>query len=144
MKNIITTLLLAVLVLSCSKKDKENPSISVAMPTNHSYHMTGEHFMVQAYFSDNEQLNSFHIFLNENNNGTGSSEEVFEFDTTGTFTAPMDTIMLHIMVPANADTINSYNLMIAAMDEAGNAADTVDLMLHFTADMSKIGSSHHH
>lgn len=110
--------------MSCTK-DKENPTISITSPENHSNHMIGGAVSVSATFSDDLELSYYHVHIG-NENGNHTME--FMYEDYGSLTGKTYEFTNSISVP---DTIGSvYYLHFQVLDTQGKETKE-KIMLHF-------------
>ncbi|MBK6952229.1 MAG: DUF4625 domain-containing protein [Crocinitomicaceae bacterium] len=110
--------------VSC-KKDKENPTILIAEPINHSEHLWGSEVHIEATFADDRDLKSYHIHM-----GTEAGDHTPEFNIefTGDISGKSYDFHEHFMVPDSIEHV--YYLHFEVTDAEGKSTEA-KLMLHF-------------
>lgn len=116
---------LAVIALVSCKKDKENPTITIAEPADHSEHLWGAEMHVEATFEDDRELKSYHIHIG---NETGDHMPEFDVEFEGDISGKSYDFHEHVVVP---DSIGAeYYLHFEVTDAEGKSTEQ-KLMLHF-------------
>ncbi len=117
MKPIITILLLAIIVSSCSKDggpilDEEAPSIYIFAPETGSIINAGKDFHLQADLAENQLIHQVYVMLRSDSLG---------FEVT-IMNEHLDTQVLKIdqMVTAPQLPAGTYDLIVAAVDHDDN------------------------
>lgn len=128
MKNKIMFIALAIVValtMTSCKKDKENPTITINLPVNHSNHTKGAEIHIEASFTDDRELKSYHIHI-----GTESGEHTPEFDVEfeGDLSGKIFDFHEHFHSPTTIGSV--YYLHFEVMDAEGKSANE-KVMLHF-------------
>lgn len=135
MKN--TLLITAGIVLSltaCKKeeeKDTTKPEIKVTSPIMEQEYKLGDTIRFKGSITDNENLASFKtdIHLGEGHKHksiSGNRSGDWEYKKTTPISGTSYTINEEIIIPASADT-GEYHFIVNALDEAGNAANFVEV-----------------
>lgn len=111
--------------LSSCKKDKENPEITINEPANHSEHLWGGEVHIEATFSDDRDLKSYHIYI-----GTEAGAETPEFtvDFAENISGKSFDFHEHFIVP---DSVESVYYLHFSVTDAEDKTTTDKLMLHF-------------
>ncbi len=123
-----TSLILAlgVVFMSSCAKDKEDPTITITSPENHSEHHEGSDVAIKAIFEDDKELASYKIEVGDESGEhihefhffdekTDLEGEKFEYSNTLTFPDSL--------------TLNAYYLHFEVKDAEGKTA-TSKVMLH--------------
>jgi hypothetical protein len=114
-----------ILTLVSCKKDKENPTIVIAEPANHSDHLWGTEVHIEATFEDDQNLKSYHIHIG---NEAGAHMSEFEVEFEGDITGKTYDFHEHFMVPDSIESV--YYLHLEVTDAEGKSSEE-KLMLHF-------------
>src|SRR5690606_4443364 len=95
--------------LSSCKKDKEDPTITVNEPTEHSHHMWGETVHVEATFADDMGLKSYEVLLGDE---AGNHDHMFDFDVSGTINGTEYDFHEHFVVPDSAEMMRYIHFTV--------------------------------
>lgn len=109
---------------SC-KKDKEDPTITIETPAEHSVHKWGDQVHVEATFEDDRGLKNYHVLLGDAN---GNHLHSFDFENSGTISGLTYDFHEHFTVPDSAEMMAW--LYFTVTDEE-NKTGTQKWMLHF-------------
>lgn len=123
---IFATLILTFgLSFSSCKKDKENPTITVESPTEHSEHKWGDQVHVEATFSDDRGLKKYSVIMGDTD---GNHLHSFDFEKTGEISGKMYDFHEHFVVPNSAEMMAWLHFSVT--DEEDKTT-TKKWMLHF-------------
>ncbi len=109
---------------SC-KKDKEDPTISVETPEQHSIHNWGTEVHITADFADDQGLKDYTIMVVD---ADGNHSMAFDFMRTGTVSELTYDFHDHFDVPDSAPEMAWVQFVVT---DAENKTTTLDWMLHF-------------
>ncbi|MFD1551662.1 hypothetical protein DNU06_02835 [Putridiphycobacter roseus] len=127
MKNIFmfaTIALLSTSIVSCNK-DKENPTIVVSTPENHTTFKWGEEVHVEATFTDDTELKSYKVFVGD---ADGNHNHDIGFMEEGTTTETSYEFHEHFMIP---DSVASMAYIYFEVTDAEEKTTTEQVMIHF-------------
>ena len=121
-KVILPLLVGSVFILSGCNKDKEDPTITIAAPAEHTHFDAGAMVHVEATFADDKELASYTLEVGDANGGHIHN---FHFNDAGNITGET----------------SAYHTMITVPDSAG----VHEFWLHFTVTDAegKTGSAKH-
>ncbi len=102
---------------SC-KKDKENPTIVVSSPIEHTIFLPGANLQVTATFSDDRGLNSYHVHIGD---AAGNHVDEFDWEESGMTSELSYSFSSQTIIP---DTIlGVYYIHFEAMDAEGKITE---------------------
>ena len=121
---LLSILLLSTILFSCNK-DKNEPTITVAQPANHSNHSLGNMLHIEATFEDDVDLKSYSIFIGDVD---GNHTHDFHYMTDSTISGTSYEFHEHTMIP---DSLNSmeYYLHFNVTDAADKVTSEA-IMIH--------------
>lgn len=126
MKKNLITIIIAVFTLSSCKKDEMNPVISITSPENQSEIHWGSLIDVNASFSDDRELASYHIHIG---NEEGEHVHDFPWEAEENISGKEYAYQGQISIPDSIEAI--YYLHFEVTDAEGKTS-TDKLMLQFT------------
>jgi len=115
---------------SCKKdktEDKEDPTISISSPANHSTHQKGSSIHVHADFADDIDLASYHVHMSDNAAGSSHSS-LFDFHESSSISGKSYEFHTDLTVPDS--TLTVHWLHFEVIDAEGKTT-TNKVMLHF-------------
>jgi len=116
---------LSLLSLTACKKDKENPTIIIAEPINHSEHSIGSELHIEVSFEDDRELKSYHIHIG---NEAGDHMPEFDLKFEGDITGKTYDFHEHFVIPTGISSV--YYLHFEVTNAEGKSS-TDKVMLHF-------------
>lgn len=122
--NIAFAVTIILSLVSC-KKDKENPTITIAEPINHSHLHWGDEVHIECTFADDRALASYHIHI-----GTelGTHTPEFDIEFSGDIDGKSYDFHEHFVAPDSIEMV--YYLHFEVTDDEGKIT-TEKVMLHF-------------
>lgn len=114
----------AATITSC-KKDKEDPTITIETPAQHSEHAWGAEVHIKANFSDDRALKSYVVMVGDE---AGTHDNMFDFMRAGDISGLSHDFHDHFVVPNNAAAMRWVHFTVT--DEEGKVS-TKKWMLHF-------------
>lgn len=121
---ILSTLTLLIGFTSC-KKDKEDPTITVSSPANHSDLKWGETVHIEATFEDDRALKNYTVMVGDED---GNHNEAINFMETGTTDESSFEFHEHFTVPEEAPMMAWIHFTVI---DAEDKSATTKIMLHF-------------
>jgi hypothetical protein len=121
----ISTIIIAITLLTSCKKDKENPVITVSSPEEHSEHVWGSKFNISAQFSDDIELANYHVHIGDS---SGEHTHEFDYEREGNISGFTYDFSGNITVPDSIGMM--YWLHFEVMD-AESKSTSKKVMLHF-------------
>ena len=116
--------MVSIVLFSCNK-DKEDPTITIAQPTDHSNHTKGEMLHIEATFEDDQDLSSYSIHIGDEN---GNHAADFDFHSHGSISGKSHEFHEHTMIP---DTIGMVYYLHFEVTDAEGKKSTASHMMHF-------------
>lgn len=115
---------LSITVVSC-KKDKEDPTITVTEPTEHSHFLWGEEVHIHATFEDDRGLKSYEAYMGDED---GNMDMSFGFHFSDDLEGVSYAFHEHFVVPDSAMMMRWVHLSVT---DAEDKTATQKWMLHF-------------
>lgn len=109
---------------SC-KKDKEDPTITVNEPAQHTHFNWGDEVHLEATFADDRGLKNYTAMIG---NEAGTMDNVINFMKTGTTTELTYDFHEHFVVPTDAPMMAWVHFTVT---DAEDKTTTLKWMLHF-------------
>ncbi len=109
---------------SC-KKDKEDPTITVSTPEQHTHFNWGDEVHIEASFADDRGLKNYTVMMVD---ADGNHQDDFDFMKTGTTTELTYDFHDHFMVPDDAPMMAWVQFNVT---DAEDKTATLTWMLHF-------------
>lgn len=127
MKNRIVFVALAIVSigLTSCKKDKEDPTISITTPAEHSTHNWGDEVHINATFADDRGLKSYEVMVGDE---AGMHDHMFDFHKSGTAEGLSYDFHEHFMVPDSAMMMRWVHFTVT---DAEDKTASQKWMLHF-------------
>lgn len=122
---IIGLVTVAAISTSC-KKDKQDPTIEVTTPDEHSEHTWGSEVHINANFEDDQGLKSYTVMVTD---ADGNHDHAFDFMKTGDISGVSYTFHEHFVVPDSAEHMRWINFSVT---DAEDKTATATWMLHFS------------
>ena len=122
---LLAALVVSTLVLTSCKKDKENPTITVTEPTEHSTHKWGAEVHIHADFEDDRGLKSYEVMVGDE---AGTHDHMFDWHKMGTAEGVSHHFHEHFMVPDSAMSMRWVHFTVT---DAEDKVTTKSWMLHF-------------
>ncbi|MFT5821382.1 MAG: hypothetical protein ACI8ZM_002635 [Crocinitomix sp.] len=113
-------------ITSC-KKDKENPTITVTIPAQHTHFNWGDEVHIEANFADDRGLKDYTVMLVD---ADGNHQHEFDFMKTGTTSELSFDFHDHFIVPNDAPLMAWVKFTVT---DADDKTGTLTWMLHFDA-----------
>lgn len=133
MKKIALLLAVPLLFTNCKKEedvDTTKPVISISTPTQEQEIQRGTKFMITGTITDDKELASFKIDIHDGSGHTHKStisgENEWDHEITKSISGTSYSISEEVTIPVTADTAE-YDIIIEALDKAGNAASFIEL-----------------
>lgn len=124
-KIIFSILLLAsVSVITSCKKDKEDPTIVVAEPEDHSEFHWGEEIHAEAAFGDDRELSSYRVYVGTSD---GSVASELNADFSGSISGSSYDFHEHVMIP---DSVTGMFYVYFKVTDAEDKSATAQRMIH--------------
>lgn len=120
---LLSIALIAVTIISC-KKDKENPTITIGEPSNHSEHTYGSELHLEATFEDDRELKSYHIYAGD---AAGNHATDFDLMFSGDISGKSYDFHEHADIPSGIGSV--YYLYFEVVD-ADDKKTTEQVMIH--------------
>lgn len=115
---------MALTTTSC-KKDKEDPTITVNTPAEHSHHSWGATVHVEATFADDQGLKNYTVMIGD---ADGNHNHDFDFMKSGEISGASYDFHDHFDVPTDAPMMAWVHFTVT--DQEDKTA-TMKWMLHF-------------
>jgi hypothetical protein len=112
-------------IFTSCKKDKENPTITVSTPDEHSEHLWGATVHLNANFSDDQGLKNYTVMVTD---ADGNHDHDFDFMTSGDISGKSYDFHEHFVVPDSAMTMRWVTFSVT---DAEDKNTTLSWMLHF-------------
>lgn len=122
---ILLALALTSIGITSCKKDKEDPTISITTPTEHSTHKWGNEVHINATFSDDQGLKSYEVMVGDE---AGAHDHMFDFHKSGTAEGLTHDFHEHFMVPDSAMTMRWIHFTVT---DAEDKTASQKWMVHF-------------
>ncbi|NOQ75008.1 MAG: DUF4625 domain-containing protein [Crocinitomix sp.] len=123
------TVILAIAALSFTstscKKDKEDPTITVSTPAQHSHFNWGDEVHIEADFADDRGLKDYAVMMVD---ADGNHLSTIDFMKTGTTSELTYEFHEHFVVPDSAPMMAWVQFTVT---DAEDKAATLEWMLHF-------------
>jgi hypothetical protein len=121
----ITWATMVVITLVSCKKDKEDPTMNIAEPVDHTEYHWGDELHTEVLFEDDRELKSYHIHM-----GNLAGDHVAEFDLmyAGDISGTSYSFHEHFVVPDSIEEV--YYLHFQVTDAEGKSTSG-KRMLHF-------------
>lgn len=121
---LITILTIAFIFTSC-KKDKEDPTITISSPADHSEYHWGDMVHIEAKFEDDQALKNYTVMVGD---ADGNHLDAIDFMESGSVDNATYDFHEHFEVPADAPMMAWVYFEVT--DAEGKTA-TMKRMLHF-------------
>lgn len=119
-----TTIILSTTLVAC-KKDKENPTISISTPAEHTTFNWGETVHIEAEFEDDRALKSYSVMMGDEE---GNHDHDFDFMISEDIDGMSYHFHEHFMVP---DSVAMMAWLHFTVVDAEDKSTSQKWMLHF-------------